>query len=386
MGQNSARPVAQPFLVMAMESVQDCICRLMACAFLASDYLPRLTPLTARAIGLLLASISRLTACACQAVEYLPLLWQGALVAVVLWLAAILSPGSPSAIGTSATLTPPDILKVFNSPSAPPRSPITKFSAPAGGYSAAVKIPSLTRALGLRVNRIVIDAGHGGRDTGTIGPNGVTEKDVVLDVALQLSQLIRSELGAETVLTRPDDRFVPLRERTAMANAADGDLFLSIHANSAQSQAAAGAEAFVLSLTANAGSLDVVSRENAGSGRSVRELKTLVQSIALNDKLTESEALAATLLNPLSLTAETSGFAARNRGVRRAPFVVLIGATMPSVLVEIGFLSNPDEGANLRTAGYRRKIAESLFAGIAQYSESLGAREIATALSPESRW
>jgi N-acetylmuramoyl-L-alanine amidase len=230
---------------------------------------------------------------------------------------------------------------------------------------------SLTRALGLKVNRIVIDAGHGGHDDGTIGPHGVLEKDVVLDVALRLSKLVQQKMGAEVVLTRSDDTFIPLRDRTAIANDHKADLFLSIHANSSPAPEVAGTETFYLNFTNVAGSLDVAARENAGSDKTVGELKDLIQSITLNDKIEESHTFAQDVQNSIQLNAQHSNVAAHNRGVKRAPFVVLIGASMPSVLAEIGFLSNSRDEANLGKPEYRQKVAEALYKGLVQYSQSL---------------
>lgn len=236
---------------------------------------------------------------------------------------------------------------------------------------------SLTRTLGLKVNRIVIDAGHGGHDQGTIGTNGLLEKDVVLDVALRLSKLVQSKMGAEVVLTRSDDTFIPLQDRTAIANDHKADLFLSIHANSSPTPSVAGTETFFLNFTNATGPLDVAARENAGSDKSVGELKDLIQSITLNDKIAESETFAQTIQNSIFAQAAKSNPGARNRGVKRAPFVVLIGASMPSVLAEIGFLSNARDEANLSKPEYRQKIAESLFKGLQQYSLSLSHFEVA---------
>jgi len=229
----------------------------------------------------------------------------------------------------------------------------------------------MTRALGLKVNRIVIDAGHGGHDEGTSGPHGVLEKDVVLDVALRLAKLVETRLGTEVVLTRGDDTFIPLTERTAIANERKADLFLSIHANSSPAPAVAGTETFFLNFTSNPAALDVASRENAGSDKSVGELRDLIQSITLNDKITESQSLAQTVQSSIYAQAARSNAAARNRGVKRAPFVVLIGASMPSILAEIGFLTNARDEANLAKPEYRQKIAEALYKGVAQYSQSL---------------
>jgi N-acetylmuramoyl-L-alanine amidase len=240
---------------------------------------------------------------------------------------------------------------------------------------------SLTRALGLKVNRIVIDAGHGGHDDGTIGPHGVLEKDVVLDVALRVARLVQQKMGAEVVLTRSDDTFIPLRERTEIANDHKADLFLSIHANSSPAPEVAGTETFYLNFTNVAGSLDVAARENAGSDKTVGELKDLIQSITLNDKIEESHTFAQDVQNAIQLNAQHANVAAHNRGVKRAPFVVLIGASMPSVLAEIGFLSNSRDEANLAKPEYRQKVAEALYKGLAQYSQSLShfepARQVA---------
>jgi N-acetylmuramoyl-L-alanine amidase len=240
---------------------------------------------------------------------------------------------------------------------------------------------SLTRALGLKVNRIVIDAGHGGHDDGTIGPNGVLEKDVVLDIALRLSKLVQQRLGAEVILTRSDDTFIPLHERTAIANEHKADLFLSIHANSSPAPEVGGTETFFLNFTNSPDALNVAARENAGSEKTVGELKDLIQTITLNDKIEESHTFAEDIQNAIQAQAAHSNAAAHNRGVKRAPFVVLIGASMPSVLAEIGFLSNVRDESNLGKPEYRQKVAEALYKGLAQYSQSLShfepARQIA---------
>ena len=250
---------------------------------------------------------------------------------------------------------------------AAPKPPVTQATALAGENASR----SLTRALGLKVSRIVIDAGHGGHDDGTIGPHGVLEKDVVLDVALRLSKLIQDRMGAEVVLTRSDDNFVPLHERTSIANEHKADLFLSIHANSSPVPEVAGTETFFLNFTSSAPALDVAARENAGSEKTVGELKDLIQSITLNDKIQESQTFAQTVQTSLFGQAARANPAAHNRGVKRAPFVVLIGASMPSILAEIGFLSNPKDEANLGKPEYRQKIAEAIYKGLAQYSQSL---------------
>jgi len=278
------------------------------------------------------------------------------------------SPATSTAAAKIPSMTPVP----YSAPgTAPPPAPLSN---PRPSENAS---QSLTRALGLKVNRIVIDAGHGGHDDGTIGPNGVLEKDVVLDVALRLAKLVQSRMGAEVVLTRSDDTFIPLHDRTAMANSHKADLFLSIHANSSPAPAVAGTETFFLNVTSSPGALEVAARENAGAERSVGELKDLIQSITLNDKIAESQTFAQTIQTSLFSQAAKSNVAARNRGVKRAPFVVLIGAGMPSVLAEIGFLSNARDEANLGKPEYRQKIAEALCKGLTQYSQSLSHFEVA---------
>jgi N-acetylmuramoyl-L-alanine amidase len=185
-------------------------------------------------------------------------------------------------------------------------------------------------------------------------------------------------------VTRSDDTFVPLTERTAIANEHKADLFLSIHANSSPAPAVAGTETFLLNLNSSPGAIAVAARENAGSDKSVGELRDLVQSIALNDKIAESQSFAADIQSSIFTQAAKANAAARDRGVKKAPFVVLIGARMPSVLAEIGFLSNTRDEGNLNKPEYRQKVAESLYRGISQYSQSLSHFEVAdtTAKAP----
>lgn len=230
---------------------------------------------------------------------------------------------------------------------------------------------SLTRALGLKLRRVVIDAGHGGHDTGTISRNGLKEKDLVLDVALRLGAIIEERLGSEVVYTRDSDVFVPLEDRTSFANRQKADLFLSIHANSSPSRSAAGMETFYLNFTTSKDDLDLAARENASSEKSIHDLSDLVRRITLQDKVEESREFASRVQTAgYELTTKTHG-RLRNRGVKKAPFVVLIGARMPSVLVEIGFLTNSKEESMLKKTGHRDKIAEALFKGVSRYADGL---------------
>ncbi len=230
---------------------------------------------------------------------------------------------------------------------------------------------SLVRTLGLKLGRVVIDAGHGGNDVGTHGPSGYLEKDLSLDVARRLAALVRNNMGSDVVMTRSDDVYVGLEERTRIANERKADLFLSIHANSSPYRSAAGVETFVLNFTTNKSVMDLATRENAGSEMSVHDLQDLLQKIALRDKVDESRELAARLQTSLSKLSTNANDAARNRGVKKAPFVVLIGANMPSVLAEIGFLTNSADEALLRKPEHRQRIAEALYKGIASYADTL---------------
>jgi N-acetylmuramoyl-L-alanine amidase len=237
---------------------------------------------------------------------------------------------------------------------------------------------SLIRALGLKIGKIVVDAGHGGHDTGTIGPNGLEEKDLVLEVALKLGKLLEDRLGAEVVYTRDDDTFIPLETRTAIANKEQADLFISIHANSSSDSTARGVETYYLNFTSRADALEVAARENAVSEKSIHELQDLVKKIALKEKIGESREFAEDVQKSLytGLNAKSPGL--RNRGVKKAPFVVLIGANMPSILAEISFVSNPADEKRLKTSDYRQRIAESLFKGVSKYVGSLSGVKVAS--------
>jgi N-acetylmuramoyl-L-alanine amidase len=230
---------------------------------------------------------------------------------------------------------------------------------------------SMIRALGLRIGRIVIDAGHGGHDSGTLGVDGIEEKDVVLDVALRLGRLLHDRTGAEIIYTRSDDTFIPLETRTAIANKAQADLFISIHANSSQDATARGVETYYLNFTSDSTALDVAARENAVSGQSIHQLSDLVKKITLKDKIAESREFAADVEGSLYAGLAKGNDGLKNRGVKKAPFVVLIGANMPSILAEISFVTNAKDASQLRQPEYRERVAESLFAGVSKYENGL---------------
>jgi N-acetylmuramoyl-L-alanine amidase/type II secretory pathway predicted ATPase ExeA len=255
-----------------------------------------------------------------------------------------------------------------------PTTDTTKTTAglisPPGGVTTGNR--SLTRELGLKISRIVIDPGHGGRDTGTIGPHGVLEKDVCLDVALRLGNLIEENLpNAEVIYTRSTDRYVSLEERTAIANQAKADLFISIHANSSDDHAVRGVETYYLNLATSPESAQVATRENALSQMQLHDLQDLIKKIAGNDKIKESREFAIDIQNSLSRRLQRVNWRETNRGVKRAPFIVLIGAEMPSVLSEISFVSNTSDERLLANSDHRERMAEGLFNGIATYLAGL---------------
>jgi len=200
-------------------------------------------------------------------------------------------------------------------------------------------------------------------------------------VALRLGKLLEDRMGAEVVYTRDDDTFVPLETRTAIANKEQADLFISIHANSSRDPEARGVETYYLNFTSSPDALEVAARENAVSEKSIHELQDLVKKIALKEKIEESREFAADVQQSLWSTA---GKGTRNRGVKKAPFIVLIGANMPSILAEISFLSNPGDEQKLETPEYRQKIAEALYRGLAKYVSGLSGLKMATKMPKDA--
>jgi N-acetylmuramoyl-L-alanine amidase len=246
---------------------------------------------------------------------------------------------------------------------------------------------SLTRALGLGVRRVFLDPGHGGDDKGAVSRSGLREKDLVLDVAQRLGKLIQAHLNSEVLYTRSDDSFVPLEARPALAKEKEADLFVSIHANWSPFRSAAGAETYYLNFTNRESWLEVAARENAGSGKSFHDLQSLIQGIAFSEKVNESRELAASVESSLYGSLAQSSAEEKDRGIKQAPFVVLIGSRVPSILVEIGFLSNPQEENLLQRSDHRQRIADALYRGVAQYMSRLSHFDMAktkvTNLTPD---
>ncbi|MCI0443896.1 N-acetylmuramoyl-L-alanine amidase [bacterium] len=228
---------------------------------------------------------------------------------------------------------------------------------------------SLARQLGLTVRRIVLDPGHGGHDPGAMR-SGMKEKDITLDVTQKLKGILEQEFGYEVLMTRTEDDYVALEERTAFANSKSADLFVSVHVNSSRNKKAKGIETYYLNFATTPEAMEVAARENAISEKNMGELQKLTTAIALNTKIEESRDFAKLIQTNLVGHLQ-KGYAPSNLGVKQAPFYVLIGAQMPSILAEISFISNEREYNLLETSGYRQTIAQGLARGIKSYVETL---------------
>jgi N-acetylmuramoyl-L-alanine amidase len=289
---------------------------------------------------------------------------------------AVLPPPIPAAKAASTIAVPPEArptvpeAKGAEPPKLPSTTPAPKVLPPAAPASNSNGKFSLSRQLGLSVSRIVIDAGHGGHDPGANG-HGLTESELTLDVAQRLRKLLEAQPGMDVVMTRDSDVFIPLEERAAIANREGADLFLSIHANASRNPQARGIETYFLSFALNPEAEAVAARENATSSQAMHNLPEIVKAIALNNKLKESRDFAATVQKSMAKRLATKNRSLRDLGVKQAPFVVLIGAVMPSVLAEISFVTNRQESALLKTSAYRQQIAQALFDAVQDYQQSL---------------
>jgi len=267
-----------------------------------------------------------------------------------------------SRTGTTATKEPPPAQPDAPAPPAPPSSAATNRR---GGFS-------LSRQLGLGISRIVIDPGHGGYDPGA-QVRGLNEAELVLDIGLRLEQLLTRERGVAVVLTRRTNAYVSLEQRTAIANRSAADLFLSIHANASANVSVRGFETYFLNFAPNPEAEAIAARENSGSSKTMGSLPDIVKAIALNNKIDESRDFASMLQQSMHAQLRRVDRTARNLGVKQAPFMVLVGATMPSALVEVSFLTHRQDATLLRTTNYRQQIAEALAGGILKYQQSLKA-------------
>lgn len=305
---------------------------------------------------------------------------------------ATMSAASPKPPPVTPTVTPLPTTVVE-----PPQAPKTAASAASSpsvpGPSATASVPappssnrsgdySLSRQLGLGVSRIVIDAGHGGHDPGAQA-NGIDESELTLDVAQRLQKLLEAQPGVDVVLTRNSDDYIALEERTAIANRENADLFLSIHANASRQPSVTGVETYFLNFATNPTAEAVAARENASSGQTMGTLPDILKAIALNNKLAESRELASIIQTSLVRRLSVQNKAIRDLGVKQAPFVVLIGAQMPSVLAEISFLTNHGDAMLLKQSAYRQKIAQALCDGIMKYQASL--KKVTTVASKDGQ-
>lgn len=268
---------------------------------------------------------------------------------------------TPAPVPASPVTAPPPSVPGLPAASPPPDTPRLP-APPPGGYSIA-------RQLGLGASRIVLDPGHGGHDPGASGA-GEYESQVVLDVSLRL-ELLLQEAGFDVVMTRRSDQFVPLEERAAIANREHGDLFLSIHANASRNQNARGIESYVLNFATDPAAETLAARENAATERTMSNLNDLLKAISTNSKIEESRAFARLVERSMATNLKPVNQGVRDLGVKQAPFVVLIGTAMPSVLAEISFMTNAQEGRLLASDAYRQRIADALCQAVQTYQKSL---------------
>lgn len=229
--------------------------------------------------------------------------------------------------------------------------------------------PSVTSNAGYGIRRIVVDPGHGGKDSGAIGYKGLKEKDVVLDVGKILRDMLTERLGVEVVMTRETDIFIPLEERTAIANTAGADLFISIHANASRNKDASGIETYFLNFATDEDSMRLAAMENATTAKNVSDLQAILQDLMLNSKINESSKLARYVQGSILDVVNGGSNRARDRGVKQAPFYVLIGAQMPSILIETSFITNKSDAKRLANEVFQKTIARAIVAGIERYSE-----------------
>jgi N-acetylmuramoyl-L-alanine amidase len=254
---------------------------------------------------------------------------------------------------------------------------------PANTVQAAVVIPPATphspvadsfepvraAAFPLAVRRVILDAGHGGKDAGAQTPLAMVEKDITLDIEQRLQLLLRQN-GFDVVVTRTDDTLIPLRERAKLANTSQGDIFVSIHVNSLQSHVTShGIETYYLGPTKDPQLTQLAAEENGTSGYSIADLRKLLDRVYADVRRDESQRLASAVQQQLFSNLKTIDPGLENWGVKRAPFIVLVATDMPAVLAEVGCLSNAREAAMLQQPQYRQHIAEALFRGIHEYAK-----------------
>jgi N-acetylmuramoyl-L-alanine amidase len=217
-----------------------------------------------------------------------------------------------------------------------------------------------------KISRIIIDPGHGGKDPGATGPNGVKEKDITLAVSKELAARLHED-GYEIFLTRKDDTFIPLEERTAFANRKKADLFISVHVNANDKVSLRGVETYFLNLTTDASALKVADRENAVSSKSMSDLQFIIKDLMLNARINESSRFASSIQKSIISSLGKAGHTNKDHGVKQAPFYVLMGAQMPSILIETGFITNATESKLLQKKSYQNSIIKGIISGINVY-------------------
>lgn len=231
---------------------------------------------------------------------------------------------------------------------------------------------SMARQLGLGIHRIVIDPGHGGRDPGCIGKDGTREKEIVLDICKNLKKLLDVHQGLEVILTRETDIYIPVENRTVIANQKQADLFISVHANSNPSKKRSGVETFYLNFSHDPSVNKTAALENATSTKNISEMRNILEKIVKNSKFVESKNLAENIHNNLIHTLSKTYDGIKDLGYKGGPFWVLIGVEVPSILVEVSYLSNAKEETRLKNPQYRQLIAQGIYNGISEYIHSLG--------------
>jgi N-acetylmuramoyl-L-alanine amidase len=235
-------------------------------------------------------------------------------------------------------------------------------------HSDQVTASPIVKQLALGVRRIVIDPGHGGKDYGAPGYlKGIHEKNVVLDISRRLAAKIRKELHCDVILTRNSDTYLTLEERTAIANTKDADLFISIHTNASRDKRAYGIESFILNLAADEEAIQVAARENATSTKNISDLNSILNDLMQNAKVSESTRLASFVHNAVIKQVKKKYSHIRSKGIKQAPFYVLLGADMPSILVETSFISNPRECKRLISDDYQERLCDGIVDGIKRY-------------------
>jgi len=251
----------------------------------------------------------------------------------------------------------------------PEKMVIPKLEEPTATAEKKVK-PTIKTVIS-KIRRVVVDPGHGGHDPGAVGPKGIQEKDVVLEIGLKLRDLFKEELGLDVVMTRSSDVFIPLEERTAIANKVNADLFLSVHANAAHNRSASGIETYYLNLAKTDKVAQLAAKENGTSLEKVSVLQAILFDLMANYKLNDSAHLADEVQKSLHKKIRASYSDVKNLGVKQGPFYVLVGATMPSILVETAFLSNATEESRLKDPAYLEMTAEGILEGVRSYITSL---------------